>query len=125
VDDVMDMQEQFNTREIQRFGGVESLEYLYVKTPFVSLIKKRAGWLIILFLGEMLTATAMGYFEVEIAKAVMLALFVPLIISSGGNCGSQAATLIIRAMAIKELSVRDWWYVMRREFFSGLTLGVI
>jgi magnesium transporter len=125
VDDVMDMQEQFNTREIQRFGGVESLEYPYVKTPFVSLIKKRAGWLIILFLGEMLTATAMGYFEVEIAKAVMLALFVPLIISSGGNCGSQAATLIIRAMAIKELSVRDWWYVMRREFFSGLTLGVI
>ena len=125
VDDVMDVQEQRNTREMQRFGGVESLEYPYVKTPFVSLIKKRAGWLIILFLGEMLTATAMGYFEIEIAKVVMLALFVPLIISSGGNSGSQAATLIIRAMAVKELSVRDWWYVMRREFFSGLTLGVI
>ena len=125
VDDVMDVQERLNTKEMQKFGGVETLEYPYVKTPFVSLIKKRAGWLIILFLGEMLTATAMGYFEVEIAKVVMLALFVPLIISSGGNSGSQAATLIIRAMAVKELSVRDWWYVMRREFFSGLTLGII
>ncbi len=125
VDDVMDVQERSNTREMQRFGGVESLEYPYVKTPFFSLVKKRAGWLIILFLGEMLTATAMGYFEVEIAKAVMLALFVPLIISSGGNSGSQAATLIIRAMAVKELSVRDWWYVIRREFLSGLTLGII
>ena len=125
VDDVMDVQEQRDTREMQKFGGVESLEYPYVKTPFFSLIKKRAGWLIILFLGEMLTATAMGYFEIEIAKAVMLALFVPLIISSGGNSGSQAATLIIRAMAVKELSIRDWWYVMRREFFSGFTLGVI
>ena len=125
VDDVMDVQEERNTREMQRFGGVESLEYPYVKTPFGSLIKKRAGWLIILFLGEMLTATAMGYFEVEIAKVVMLALFVPLIISSGGNSGSQAATLIIRAMALKELSIRDWWYVIRREFLSGLTLGVI
>lgn len=125
VDDVMDVQEERNTREMQRFGGLESLEYPYVKTPFGSLIKKRAGWLIILFLGEMLTATAMGYFEVEIAKAVMLALFVPLIISSGGNSGSQAATLIIRAMALKELSIRDWWYVIRREFLSGLTLGVI
>lgn len=125
VDDVMDVQERRDTREMQKFGGVETLEYPYVKTPFFSLIKKRAGWLIILFLGEMLTATAMGYFEIEIAKAVMLALFVPLIISSGGNSGSQAATLIIRAMAVKELSVRDWWYVIRREFFSGFTLGVI
>lgn len=125
VDDVMDVQEQKNTREMQRFGGVESLEYPYVKTKFFSLISKRAGWLIILFLGEMLTATAMGHFEHEIAKAVMLSLFIPLIISSGGNTGSQAATLIIRAMAIKELSVRDWWYVMKREILSGITLGVI
>ena len=125
IDDVIDVQERSNTREMQKFGGVESLEFPYVKTRFFSLIKKRAGWLIILFLGEMLTATAMGYFEIEIAKAVMLALFVPLIISSGGNSGSQAATLIIRAMAVKELSVRDWWYVIRREFFSGLTLGII
>ena len=125
VDDVIDVQEQKNTREMQKFGGVESLEYPYVKTPFFSLISKRAGWLIILFLGEMLTATAMGHFEHEIAKAVMLSLFIPLIISSGGNTGSQAATLIIRAMAIKELSVRDWWYVMKREILSGLTLGII
>jgi magnesium transporter len=125
IDDVLDAEEQRNTRQMQRFGGMESLDYPYVKTPFFSLIKKRAGWLIILFVGEMLTATAMGYFDTEISKAVVLALFVPLIISSGGNSGSQAATLIIRAMAVKELSIRDWWYVMRREIFSGLTLGII
>lgn len=125
VDDVLDIAEQKTTEEIQKFGGLEALDYPYVKTPFFSLIKKRAGWLIILFVGEMLTATAMGYFDKEISKAVVLALFVPLIISSGGNSGSQAATLIIRAMALKELTIRDWWYVMRREFFSGLTLGVI
>jgi magnesium transporter len=125
IDDVIDVAEQRNTREMQRFGGVESLEYPYVKTPIFSLIKKRAGWLIILFLSEMLTATAMGYFQDEIAKAVVLALFVPLVISSGGNSGSQAATLIIRAMAVKELSLKDWWYVMRREILSGVCLGVI
>ncbi len=125
IDDVMDVQERSNTREMQKFGGVESLEFPYVKTPFFSLIKKRAGWLIILFLGEMLTATAMGHFEVELAKAILLSLFIPLIISSGGNSGSQAATLIIRAMAVKELSVRDWWYVVRREFAAGFTLGII
>ncbi len=125
VDDVLDVEEEKSTKEMQRFGGLESLEYPYVKTSFVSLISKRAGWLIVLFLGEMLTATAMGYFDKEISKAVVLALFVPLIISSGGNSGSQAATLIIRAMALKELSIRDWWYVMRREILSGLTLGVI
>jgi len=110
---------------MQKFGGLESLDYPYVKTPFFSLIKKRAGWLIILFLSEMLTATAMGYFDTEISKAVVLALFVPLIISSGGNCGSQAATLIIRALALKELNLKDWWYVMQREILSGLTLGLI
>lgn len=125
VDDVMDIVEQAATAEIQKFGGIEELDYPYVKTPFVSLLKKRAGWLIVLFLGEMLTATAMGYFDAEIQKAVVLALFVPLIISSGGNSGSQAATLIIRAMALKELSFKDWWYVMRREILSGLSLGVI
>lgn len=125
IDDVLDEEEKRNTREMQKFGGVESLEYPYVKTPFFSLVKKRAGWLIVLFLGEMLTATAMGYFDKEISKAVVLALFVPLIISSGGNSGSQAATLIIRAMAVKELSLKDWWYVMRREITSGLTLGII
>ena len=125
VDDVLDIAEQSATAEIQKFGGVEELDYPYVKTPFLSLIKKRAGWLIVLFLGEMLTATAMGYFDKEIQKAVVLALFVPLIISSGGNSGSQAATLIIRAMALKELTLRNWWYVMRREIMSGLSLGVI
>ena len=125
VDDVMDLAEREDTEDIQKFGGLEALDYPYVNTPFFSLIKKRAGWLIILFLSEMLTATAMGYFDAEISKAVVLALFVPLIISSGGNSGSQAATLIIRAMALKELSLKDWWYVMRREFLSGLTLGLI
>ncbi|MGZ3839831.1 MAG: magnesium transporter [Flavisolibacter sp.] len=125
IDDVMDEEERRNTREMQKFGGLESLDYPYVKTPFFSLVKKRAGWLIILFLSEMLTATAMGYFDKEISKAVVLALFVPLIISSGGNSGSQAATLIIRAMAVKELSLKDWWYVMRREILSGITLGLV
>ncbi|WP_428328924.1 magnesium transporter [Mucilaginibacter sp.] len=125
IDDIMDVTEQRNTRELQRFGGLESLEYPYVKTPIFSLIKKRGGWLIVLFLSEMLTATAMGYFQDEIATAVVLALFVPLVISSGGNSGSQAATLIIRAMAVKELGLKDWWYVMKRELFSGFCLGVI
>ncbi len=125
VDDVFDVEEEKNTKEMQRFGGVATLEYPYVKTAFFQLINKRAGWLVILFLSEMLTATAMGYFDTEISKAVVLALFVPLVISSGGNSGSQAATLIIRAMALKELSFRDWWFVMRREVLSGLTLGLI
>jgi Mg2+ transporter MgtE len=125
VDDVLDVAEKRDTAEIQRFGGVEELDYPYVRTPFLSLLRKRAGWLIILFLGEMLTATAMGYFDQEISKAVVLALFVPLIISSGGNSGSQAATLIIRAMALKELTFKDWWYVMKREVLSGLSLGII
>jgi magnesium transporter len=123
IDDVLDVVEEIDTQDIQQFGGVESLEYPYVKTPLLSLVKKRASWLIILFLGEMLTATAMSYFQDEIAKAVVLALFVPLIISSGGNSGSQAATLIIRAMALQEITLRDWWLVMRREIFSGLLLG--
>lgn len=125
IDDIMDAAQRRGTREMHRFGGVESLEYPYVKTPLFSLIWKRAGWLIILFLSEMLTATAMGHYQKEIAKAVVLALFVPLVISSGGNSGSQAATLIIRAMAVRELTVKKWWYVMRREILSGLTLGLI
>ena len=125
VDDVLDAAEQRDTKEIHNFGGVEGLDYPYVKTAFFSLIKKRATWLIVLFVGEMLTATAMSYFDAEISKAVVLALFVPLIISSGGNSGSQAATLIIRAMALKELTIKDWWFVMRREILSGLTLGLI
>ncbi len=125
IDDVLDVVEQSDTQDIQKFGGVEALEYPYVRTPVLELVKKRAGWLVILFLGEMLTATAMGYFEDEIAKAVVLALFVPLIISSGGNSGSQAATLIIRAMALHEITLKDWWLVMRREVLSGLLLGTV
>ncbi len=125
IDDVMDQAEEKDTKEMQQFGGVESLDLPYVKTGFFTMIQKRAGWLIVLFVGELLTATAMAHYELELAQAAVLSMFVPLIISSGGNCGSQAATLIIRAMALKELSPRDWWYVMRREIFSGLTLGAI
>lgn len=125
ADDMLDIAEQRDTEDIQKFGGLESLDYPYVKTPLLSLIKKRAGWLIVLFVSEMLTASAMGYFDDEISKAVVLALFIPLIISSGGNSGSQAATLIIRAMALKEISFNDWWFVMKRELASGLVLGIM
>lgn len=125
IDDVMDVALEEATREIQQFGGLEALDESYVATSFWSLVRKRATWLIVLFLGEMLTATAMGYFEAEIARAVVLALFVPLIISSGGNSGSQAATLIIRALALEEVTLRDWRRVLRRELGSGLMLGAI
>jgi len=125
VDDVIDEAEEKDTKDMQQFGGMESLDMPYVKTKFATLIQKRSGWLIILFLSEMLTATAMTHFQGAIDKFAFLSIFVPLIISSGGNSGSQAATLIIRAMALKELTPRDWWYVMRREIFSGLTLGLI
>lgn len=125
IDDVIDEAEEKDTKDMQQFGGVESLDLPYVKTDFFTMIQKRAGWLIVLFIGELFTATAMAHFELELSKAIVLQLFIPLIISSGGNSGSQAATLIIRAMALKELSYRDWWYVMKREIFSGLTLGLI
>jgi magnesium transporter len=125
IDDVLDLAEEQATRELQRFGGLEALDVPYVATPLGEMVRKRATWLVILFLGEMLTATAMGFFEAEIAKAVVLALFVPLIISSGGNSGSQAATLIIRALALGEVHRRDWWMVLRREIASGLMLGGI
>lgn len=124
-DDIIDKIKERDTEDIQKFGGVEGLDLSYTKTPLLELVRKRAGWLIILFIGEMLTASAMGFFDGEIQKAVVLALFVPLIISSGGNSGSQAASLIIRAMALKELQLKDWWYVMRKEIFSGLLLGSI
>lgn len=124
-DDILDKIKERDTEDIQKFGGVEGLDLSYTKTPWLELVRKRAGWLVILFVGEMLTASAMGFFEGEIEKAVVLALFVPLIISSGGNSGSQAASLIIRAMALRELKLRDWWYVMRKEIFSGLLLGSI
>jgi magnesium transporter len=124
-DDILDVAEKEATEDIQKFGGLEALDLPYRETPFHTMVRKRAGWLVILFVGEMLTASAMGYFEHEIERAVVLALFVPLIISSGGNSGSQAATLVIRAMALKELTLRDWFYVIRREIISGLTLGTI
>lgn len=125
VDDILDTIEERDTEDIQKFGGLEALDLPYVDTPLATMIRKRAGWLVILFLSEMLTASAMGYFEEEIARAVVLALFIPLIISSGGNSGSQAATLIIRAMALQEIKLRDWWFVMRKEILSGLALGSI
>lgn len=125
IDDILDVIEQRDTEDIHKFGGTEGLDLSYTKTTMIELVRKRAGWLIILFLGEMLTASAMGYYDKEIQKAIVLALFVPLIISSGGNSGSQAASLIIRAMALKELKLNDWWYVMKKEIFSGLLLGSI
>ena len=115
VDDVLDVAEAEATEDIQRFGGMEALDEPYMEIGFARMIQKRAGWLTALFLGEMLTATAMGVFEHEIERAVVLALFVPLIISSGGNSGSQASTLVIRALALGEVRSRDWWRVMRRE----------
>ena len=125
VDDVLDVVQEESTEDFQKFGGTEGLDLSYTKTPLLELVKKRAGWLVVLFLGEMLTASAMGYFDKEIEKAVVLALFIPLIISSGGNSGSQAASLIIRSLALHELKLRNWWYVMRKEIFSGLLLGTI
>ena len=123
IDDVLDVAEAAATREIQRIGGSEALDEPYMQIAFWRMMQKRAGWLTALFLGEMLTATAMGVFEAEIAKAVVLALFVPLIISSGGNSGSQASTLVIRALALGEVGLADWWRVMRREILAGLALG--
>jgi magnesium transporter len=125
VDDVLDASQEMATRDLQRFGGTEALSEPYMATSAGRMIQKRAGWLVVLFLGEMLTATAMAFFEQEIARAVVLALFVPLIISSGGNAGSQASTLVIRALALGELQLRDWWRVAGRELVSGLALGGI
>src|SRR5713101_5369010 len=127
VDDVIDVLVEEQTEDILRMAAVEpgALDKPYMQVALPLMIRKRAGWLVILFLGEMLTATAMGFFEKEIERAVVLALFVPLIISSGGNSGSQASTLVIRALALSEVNLRDWWRVMRREVFSGLGLGLI
>jgi len=124
VDDILWIANEEYTEDIQKIGGTEALDEPYLDINLFRLVKKRVSWLIVLFLGEMLTATAMGHFEHAIAKAVVLALFVPLIISSGGNSGSQASTLIIQAMALGEVTLEDWWRVMRREILSGLMLGV-
>jgi magnesium transporter len=125
IDDVLWVASEEFTEDIQKIGGTEALDEPYLEMPLLKLFKKRIVWLVVLFLGEMLTATAMGYFEDEIAKAVVLALFVPLIISSGGNSGSQASTLIIQAMALGEITISDWWRVIRRELLSGLLLGTV
>jgi magnesium transporter len=125
IDDMLDVAEAEATEDIQKFGGMEALDEPYMRISLWKMIRKRAGWLVILFLGEMLTATAMATFQDEIARAVVLALFLPLIISSGGNSGSQASTLIIRAMALGEVTLRDWWRVAAREIQTGLSLGAI
>ncbi len=125
IDDILWIAHEEYTEDMQKFGGTEALDEPYLDIPILRLIKKRAGWLIVLFLGEMLTATAMQHFEFELEKAVVLSLFIPLIMSSGGNSGSQASTLIIQAMALGEVTIAEWWRVMRREIISGLSLGVI
>jgi magnesium transporter len=125
VDDIVDVVEEEATEDIQKIGGVEALGAPYLEMSFGAMVRKRGGWLAALFLGEMLTATAMAFFEDEIAKAVVLAVFLPLIISSGGNSGSQASTLVIRAMALGEVRVRDWWRVAGREVMTGVVLGLI
>jgi magnesium transporter len=125
IDDILWVASEEFSEDIQKIGGTQALEAPYLEMPLLRLFRKRVGWLVVLFLSEMLTATAMAYFQDEIAKAVVLALFVPLIISSGGNTGSQASTLIIQAMAVGEITIADWWRVMRREIISGILLGLV
>jgi magnesium transporter len=125
VDDVLDVAEEQATEEMQMFGGMQALDEPYISVPLWELIRKRATWLVVLFLGGFLTATAMSYFEATIEKAVFIDLFLPLIISSGGNSGSQAATLIVRALALGEITLSDWWRIMRRELAAGCLLGVL
>ena len=125
VDDILWIANEEYTEDMHKIGGTQALDEPYLDMPIFGLFKRRIGWLVVLFLGEMLTATAMAHFEADIAKAVVLAMFVPLIISSGGNSGSQASTLIIQAMALGEITIGDWWRVMRRELISGLLLGLV
>jgi magnesium transporter len=125
VDDVIDVLVEEETEDVQKLGGLEALDEPYLEVGMLKMLRKRGGWLAALFLGETLTATAMQFFEAEIAQAVVLALFIPLIISSGGNSGSQATTLVIRAMALGQVRLQDWWRVVRREFTAGLALGLL
>jgi magnesium transporter len=125
ADDLIAVLREEDTEDIQKMGGLEALDGPYLETGFLAMIRKRAGWLVILFLGEMLTASAMTHFEEEIQRAVVLALFIPLLISSGGNSGSQATSLIIRALALREVRLRNWWRVIRREVAAGVVLGAI
>ncbi len=125
IDDILWVASEEFSEDIQKIGGTQALEEPYLEMPLFRLFRKRVGWLVILFLGELLTASAMKYFEAEIGRALILVLFIPLIISSGGNSGSQASTLIIQAMAVGEITVKDWWQVLRREILSGLLLGSV
>jgi magnesium transporter len=125
VDDVIDAIIAEGTEDVQRFGGLEALDKPYLSIDFATMIKKRAGWLCALFLSELLTASAMQYYQAELEKAIVLTLFIPLIMSSGGNSGSQATSLIIRALALREITLRDWWRIASRELPAGLTLGAI
>src|SRR5262249_27908342 len=125
VDDIVDVVREEATEDIQKIGGTQALDAPYLAVGIPEMVRKRVGWLAALFLSEMLTTTAMGRFEAEISRAVVLAVFVPLIISSGGNSGSQATTLVIRAMALDEVRLRDWFRVVRRELVSGLGMGAI
>ena len=125
VDDIVDVVREEATEDLQKFGGMTALETPYLETPLRDMLRKRGGWLALLFVSELFTATAMAYFEQEIARAVFLAVFIPLIISSGGNSGSQASTLVVRALSLGELTLRDWWRVVGREITSGLALGAL
>ncbi len=125
VDDILDTLIAESTEDVQKFGGVEALDKPYMHIGFGEMIRKRAGWLSVLFLGEMLTASAMQHFEDELSRAVVLTLFIPLIMSSGGNSGSQATSLLIRSLALRELRLRDWWKVALRELPTGMVLGGI
>jgi len=125
IDDIVDVVEEETTEDIHKMGGTAALEAPYLQTGLGELIRKRAGWLSVLFIGETFTATAISFFQDQIAQAVVLVLFLPLIISSGGNSGSQASTLVIRAMAVGEVRLRDWWRVVRRELAMGIALGSV
>ncbi len=125
IDDVLDVAEEEATEDIQKIGGMEALDEAYSTIPLTVMLKKRAGWLGLLFIGEMFTATAMGFFESELQRALILSIFIPLIISSGGNSGSQASTLVIRALSLGEVTLKDWFFVFKRELISGLLLGLI
>ncbi len=125
IDDVVNFRREEETEDVQKMAAMEALEEPYMNTSFFQMIKKRAGWLVLLFVGETLTASVMSFFEGQIEKAVILAMFIPLIISSGGNSGSQASTLIIRALALGEISIRNWWEIVKKEFSTGLAIGFI
>lgn len=125
IDDILNLINRVDTEDMQKIGGMDPLDEPYMKTTFFDLMRKRSGWLVVLFFGEMLTTSAMAFFQDALAQVVVLAIFIPLIISSGGNSGSQASTLIVRALALGEITLKDWWRVMRREILAGLFLGCV